>query len=373
MEKIEVGRTGFDLICCAGFYTNSETINTLRQHMGDEYFPHSETRDLVCTGAVYIKETEFEYRYFWSNLKKTFFTTLKIHAARPDGNNIMNMNVADVWNKIKIAEQKLYSKYGLCVNEDRVEIHSAEINRTFVPIDEVHAYKRVFQLMAVVVLRHSGKKYDVSTEKLTNAFNQQGMLLKRKSYSYRVYDKAAQMKAEMAGISFDSPLLRVEITYHDKQTVLTDFKTLDLVDITDEMVETVFCKRMGNIRKDIMEYLNQKQQYRPGFVGRNNTIPNMIANYRAWGEVLSAISSYEANYGVPCMLDSRDMQTALNNLHAWERIDDGLIQEYYAEYLKIYKSIPEAVTLLDEQRELFKDFFSKVMGEGSLSVVKMRN
>ena len=152
MEKIEVGRIGFDLICCAGFYTNSETINTLRQHMGDENFPYGENVYINSTGAVYIKETEFEYRYFWSNLKKTFFTTLKIHAARPDGNNIMNMNVADVWNKIKIAEQKLYSKYGLLVYEDRVEIHNAEtLTEHSFRLMRLQAYKTsIFQLMAVV-------------------------------------------------------------------------------------------------------------------------------------------------------------------------------------------------------------------------------
>ena len=126
MEKIEVGRIGFDLICCAGFIPIGNYKHVKTTH-GDENFPYGENVYINSTGAVYIKETEFEYRYFWSNLKKTFFTTLKIHAARPDGNNIMNMNVADVWNKIKIAEQKLYSKYGLLVYEDRVEIHMQKL------------------------------------------------------------------------------------------------------------------------------------------------------------------------------------------------------------------------------------------------------
>ena len=52
-------------------------------------------------------------------------------------------------------------------------------------------------------------------------------------------------------------------------------------------------------------------------------------------------------------------------------LNDYNAERYYMDFLETYKNIPEAVTLYGEQRELFEDFFEKVMG--SCEIVKMRN
>ena len=371
MEKVVVGRAGFDLLGCTGFYIEPESMEILKCSIKNGCILTDGKVTVSDNGSVHIIEREFEFRFFRSNITKEFHTLLKVHAARADGNNLQNMSVTEVWAKIRKAEEVLQFKYGLAVQENKIEMRSAEINRTFVTIDEFQAYKRVLELVALVVLMKGGKKYDVSAEKLKNAFSHQGLMIAKKSYGYRVYDKAAQMAEKMDGITFDKPLMRVEIVYVDKQPLLTDFKTLDLCNITDTMLTEVYNHRMEQIRIDVIDYLNQKLLYMPGYGGRNNTIPNIIAEHRKWGSVLSALSSYEANYGVPCMLDSRDMLTAIDSLIKIGILNDYNAERYYMDFLETYKNIPEAVTLYGEQRELFEDFFEKVMG--SCEIVKMRN
>lgn len=371
MERIEVGRAGFDFVVCMGFYIDPDNIEAIKCNIKNSTFPNCIKASVSSNGAVHIKETEFELQIFKSNLDGQYYVKLKIYAAREDGNNVVNMSVSDLRKKLEKTKYILQNKYGITSLEGNIEIHGAEINRTFVPIDDFSAYSRILSLFAMAVLQKDGKRHDVSEEHLKRTFSIQGMMCEKSTYRYRIYDKAAQMAEEMEGISFDKRLMRVEITYKSKQPLLTDFGTILLNNWTDEMVESVFNKRMNTIKNDIMIYLNNKLKYKPGFVGRDNTVPNIIAKYNSWGDIISALCGYEANYGVPCLLDKCDMQAAIQEIimqGVWPYQD---IMTVYNAFLYTYNNIPEAVTLWDEQTDLFDDFFEKV--KGSHEIVKMRN
>ena len=371
MERIEVGRAGFDFITCTGFKIQNEDIETVKGNIRDGVFPTCIKASVSANGAIHIKEPEFELRIFQSNLNNNNYVQIKLFAARVDGNNVLNMSMNDVMHKLNRTLQILHFKYklDLCVNN--IEVHSAEINRTFVPKDDFSAYKRIFSLLSMVVLQKDGKRYDVSEERLKRTFSIQGVMCEKSTYRYRIYDKAAQMAEEMEGINFDKRLMRMEITYKCKQPLLTDFGTLKLEKRDDSMIERVFNKRVDALQKDINNYLGEKMQYRPGYVGRDNTVPNIIATYRQWGDIISALSGYEANYGVPCLLDKCYMQEAIRQLINYRVLPIQNIMTYYNDFLSAYNNIPEAVTLFDEQVDLFFDFFQKA--KGSREIVKMRN
>ncbi|MDO4345141.1 MAG: hypothetical protein Q4C50_10105 [Eubacteriales bacterium] len=372
MEKIEVGRAGFDFVTCVGFYIRSENIETIRCNIKNGSFPNCLKASVSANGAVHIRETEFELRIFRSNLDANYYVQLKIYAARADGNNVVNLSMDDLKQKLEKTEQILVCKYGIALYRRNIEIHSAEINRTFVPKDEFSAYSRIFSLIAMTILQNGGKRYDVSEERLKKTFSIQGVMCEKSTYRYRIYDKAAQMAGEMDGISFDKRLMRVEIAYKGQQPLLTDFGTVLLDNWTDDMIEKAFNKRLNMIQSNICIYLEEKMKYTPGFVGRDNTVPNIIATYRKWGNVISTLCGYEANYGVPCLLDQRDMKKAIHELIKCGVLSVQDSEVYYNDFLSAYNNIPEAVTLFDEQEDLFWDFFQKAKGS-SREIVKMWN
>ena len=373
MEKIKIGNVGFDVVTCTGFTIDEESIFRLKNRINNgESFQDAEV-NVSNTNYVTIKDKPFfEFASFVSNLDEQRYGKLTVHAAREDGNNICNMNIENLNEKIQTAIWRLTDKYGLDIQQQEIKISRCELNKTIVINDEFEAYKRVLKLFALMVTKGNGKVNTVTAEVLRKALKDQGILVQKKTYAWRVYDKATEMFEKFGGITFDKRLLRIEKVYNSSQPFATDFETVLLSDLTNEKMEKVFAEKMKEIRKGIDNYLEEKMLYKPGFKGRDTTIPNIITSYYEWGKIMSAIASYEANYIVPCMLDATDMYRAIQCIMDKKLIRAGDVKQHYQKYMECYSNVPEVVTLWDEQRQLMNEFFDKVT-KNYVELIKMRN
>ena len=373
MEKILIGNVGFDVISCTGFAFEEEQLLALKQRISmGETFGSGEVR-ISSKDYLMIKEDNlFEFMSFTSNLTGERYSKMTLHAARVDGNNICNMTVTTVKEKMDVATQILSTKYGLTVKCYDTKISRCEINKTIVTRDAFEAYKRLLRIVALIMSKGTGKVNTITTEELKRTLKEQGILCQKKSYAWRIYDKAADMFEKHGGITFDKHLMRVEKVYISGQAFETDFGSTSLEKMTDEKLESVFSEKMRDIEKGVKSYLEDKMQYRPGYIGRDITVPNIIERYRNCGKVMSVLMAYENHYYIPCILDARDIKIAFQNLSKNGIMPDTAIESSYEQYMNHYKIIPELVTVWDEQRELMEEFFAKLTDE-YLEQVKMRN
>lgn len=375
MEKLLIGNAGFDTITLNGFSVSPDEICHLKNRVAGGELYENNVR-ISAVGNITIKEINFfDFRLFRSNLDHTIYGCMTLFSSRPDGINIENMTLTKLKQKLSDACTRLSHKYSLNLHYElnNLSVSSCEINRTIIATDDITAYKRVFMLFALATITGQGTAYTASTEKLKGALTTQGLLCQRATYRYRIYDKSEHINKMYGGISFAKHLLRVEKTYLQKQAFFSDFQTLALSELSDELIETVFARKMQEIEAKIHQYIRNKLVYHTNHpTGRNATVPNILTSHPTWGEAIGDLVAYEAQYGLPCLFDLNDMISIINTLISSGIWTNTTTNDCYVAFRNSFEQIANAKGLWEDQYILMNDFFDKLK-EKRIVEVKMWN
>lgn len=356
-KDIVIGNVGIDTITCQGYDMSSADRNKMKNLILSNKVP-DDMEPSVSENAIQIKADSLRFRSFISNTDHKEYTSFTVQASDLYGSNIQNMSVSDVHNQLLCVKQRLEKIFGITIWENTITVQKVELNLTTVQKEPFFAFARIFFLAAAT--EPSLKRFDGYDNTIHGVQPVNSVLLKNDSRGMRFYDKSAQVKN--SGIVLDDALLRTELLFYKKKTIESAFKTANFYRWDDQLMERVFQERMKKVQNRIMKYRNEKLLYHPVCMGAKETVPYIIARYynMGWDGILAQLIGYEKDYHVPCLIDIRDIQDAIQNLVQVGIFRAGTEPYEFQNVWTTCNEIDAARVTFVNQWELFHEYFDKI-------------
>ena len=277
------------------------------------------------------------YTFSYGNQGDRPFTKIELHASREGEDNLCNMRIRDVWDRLDAAVKDLQTTVdaGIRYDRDQVRVYSAEINCT-VPLDRPYAdYGRIVRLMTAVCRKPAMKRAEVTGQ----AGIETTYLMAGRTKTIKVYDKSKDLE-QTYGIDCDCSLLRFEMTGTEQtlsamsankddrtqghyQLHLRDFDASNLYDFFNGQIKDIFAK--------IDAYLdgNLRCAGEAGIafeVMADTAIRQSLRNGAAFvDQMLQSIYFREKQNGTPELLDIEDLINAINKSQLKQTIRETII------------------------------------------------
>ena len=287
---------------------------------------------------------------------------MEVFAKNPDGNNLRNMGMQKFLEKYDTAASVLREWYQIGIPmEHKAEgrFTELEVNMTFPTEFPFTTYARIIRLLTAAIggeistVEKSGKSMD-------EAIKAESILCNHGTYAVRIYNKSKQIEKKLKCTSLKH-LMRFEFLYKKGQIIDTDFGARFFTDFTDELLQKAYQKRFFGFFNKVDKYLMAKEQLGPG-VGRKDTAANIIARYCQNGVITSQaciigeLMAYEVQYGVPLILDIRDLRFAMEHLQSAGILDLRYrLEDHINSFNTAYQQMRFSQGSLNYQYELAKE------------------
>lgn len=302
---------------------------------------------------------------------KAPYMGVEIFAKEADGNNLQNMGMQKLIQKYDEAAYALKEYYQIEIPMERKSegrFSELELNLTFPTDFPFSAYTRFLRLLSAAI---GGKisTFEKGGSNMEDAIKKQSILCSHGTYAVRIYSKSKEIEKKLKCTSLRH-LMRCEFVYKKSQIIDTDFGSRLFTDFSDEMLEKAFQKRFQGFFDEIDKYTEKKSKVAPG-VGRKDTAANIILRHCQNGiitnqaSIIGEVMAYEVQYGVPLILDIRDLKKAIQYLQIAGLIDGRYrIEEHVNSFNVAYQQMRFSQGSLNYQYELAieikKNFWSPV-------------
>ena len=146
-----LNQVGIDIIRISGFTNCKQFEEPVVHHLIKE----QQYQKIITQNGITIKNNSVMinggfYVFKWGNHRGKAFSYIELHAADENGNNLYNMGMADVHEKLHLAIDDLHTRYNITfpyLNLDKLRITYAEINRTFVTQHPFTDYSELLMLI----------------------------------------------------------------------------------------------------------------------------------------------------------------------------------------------------------------------------------
>jgi len=399
----KIGVVGFDRVTLTGFlYSDAPFIQPVADHCAICNGAYISLRNCVnvatTPSTVTIHGKDYTCRLGNKNGKPFFLLELHSRSTNDIADNLNNLCVGEIWEKLIFIAKELNSNYYLNVtlNPNMIRIAKAEINLTVRMKKEYENYNRIYRLLSYGItecIRNTANKHffmsaSVWTQKGKdkNEKTQTTYLYKGSTKSIKVYDKGEETKKAKSNreIKVWCNLLRCEITTngqnlngmcdltadssqafqkelrYDKIPPSDDKKIL-LKNITDESVKKYFTTYIQNGFNAAEEYLEHQLKDKIGSISplMSHILYKNLSTDSLFIEstLLNYFYVAEKENGLPLILDIDDVMRAflqrISDINTANLFSVKILEKKEEEKNKIYHT-PITQNFLD-QKELYSE------------------
>lgn len=190
------------------------------------------------------------------------YANLDLHSADKDGNNLFNMKIEDIKNKLPDIMDFFQKRYGIQFNDSSdFKVSKVEINVTFEMEEKPEKYVDCLSLLQYGFNGSDGAYATYFTRK-TLVPKLETMYLvdenDNKNYSIKVYDKNKELESKKCDSQGHINCLRFEITVKKQCELKAIIPSLQLNELNDANIRNYFLKRFNKAIYAVDSFLKNR-------------------------------------------------------------------------------------------------------------------
>lgn len=272
-----LNQVGIDIIRISGFTNCKQFEEPVVHHLIKE----QQYQKIITQNGITIKNNSVMinggfYVFKWGNHRGKAFSYIELHAADENGNNLYNMGMADVHEKLHLAIDDLHTRYNITfpyLNLDKLRITYAEINRTFVTQHPFTDYSELLMLIGYEARKQYHQEsyavYASDTDNLRSRTECIYLLRGKDNFDLKIYDKTLELKAKkVLDPEHSTNYMRVELTLKKECELKNKKNGAFFTQMTDQQIYNCFMLKIKKIIQATDIYfknilLNGTKEYLP--------------------------------------------------------------------------------------------------------------
>lgn len=244
-----LNQVGIDIIRISGFTNCQKFAEPVVHHLiNDQQYEKIITKSNTTIKNNSVMINGGFYVFKWGNNRGKAFSYIELHAADENGNNLYNMGLADIHDKLHLAIDDLHTRYNITfpyLDLDKLRVTYAEINRTFVTQHPFSDYSALLMLIGYEARKQYHQEsyavYASDTDNLRSRTECIYLLRGKDNFDLKVYDKTLELKAKKV-LDPDHPTnyMRFELTLKKECELKNTKKEAFLSKMTDQQIYNCF-------------------------------------------------------------------------------------------------------------------------------------